>query len=323
MLVDSALTLNPADAQEHITVNGSIWYWTVFSVMLASTFAYTGMMFTVPKNERLFHYITIGIVFTASVAYFSMASDLGVTPIGIEFVRTGLNNATTRQIFYARYIDWFITTPLLLLDLLLLSGLPYATILFTIFMDEVMVVTGLLGALTASRYKWGYFTIGCFAFFFVVWQVVFVARKSARAIGSDVHRLFVGISLFTLGLWTLYPISWGLSEGGSVISSDGEAYFYGVLDLLAKPVFGFWLLFGHRGIGFERLGLTGWESMRPGSSNNAEGSHEKRSVRTSPVSTMHSSSTRAEPRRTDETSVGALHGDSLVSGETARPAETV
>lgn len=32
--------------------------------------------------------------------------------------------APTRAVYYARYIDWVITTPLLLLELLLSTGLP-------------------------------------------------------------------------------------------------------------------------------------------------------------------------------------------------------
>ncbi len=47
----------------------------------------------------------------------------------------------------------FITTPLLLLDLLLTAGLPWPTILLTILVDEVMIVTGLVGALVKSSYK--------------------------------------------------------------------------------------------------------------------------------------------------------------------------
>lgn len=46
---------------------------------------------------------------------------------------------------------------MLLLDLMLTAGLPTPTILYTIFLDEVMVVTGLVGALVKSRYKWGSF----------------------------------------------------------------------------------------------------------------------------------------------------------------------
>ena len=38
-------------------------------------------------------------------------------------------------------------------------------------------------------------------------------------------------------LWLLYPVCWGLSEGGNAITVDGEMVFYGVLDIFAGPVF--------------------------------------------------------------------------------------
>jgi bacteriorhodopsin len=59
----------------------------------------------------------------------------------------------------------------------------------------------------------------------------------------------------TAFLWILYPIAWGLCEGGNVISADSEAVFYGILDLLAKPVFGALLIWNHRNIDLARLGL--------------------------------------------------------------------
>ena len=53
----------------------------------------------------------------------------------------------------------------------------------------------------------------------------------------------------------LYPIAWGVCEGGNVIAPDSEAVFYGILDLLAKPVFGALLIWAHRGIDPATLGL--------------------------------------------------------------------
>lgn len=46
------------------------------------------------------------------------------------------------------------------MDLLLTAGLPWPTILWAIFVDWFMIVCGLAGALTQSRYKWGYFAFG-------------------------------------------------------------------------------------------------------------------------------------------------------------------
>ena len=45
-------------------------------------------------------------------------------------------------------------------------------------------------------------------------------------------------------LLTLKSI-WGIADGSRNINVDSEIVAYAVLDVLAKPVFGFWLLFTH------------------------------------------------------------------------------
>lgn len=248
---------NTTFTNNHITVRGSDWYFTVCAVMIASTFGFAGLAYTKPRSQRIFHYITAAITMVAAVAYFCMGANLGWTAIQVEFERSNPKVAgNLRQIFYVRYIDWFVTTPLLLLDLLLTCGLPTPTIAYTILMNEIMVVTGLIGALVKSSYKWGFFTFGCVAFLFVAYSVVFEGRAYARALGNDVAKVYTICGCWTIGLWFLYPIAWGVCEGGNVIPSDSEAIFYGILDILAKPCFGALLLWGHRNIEFERFGLT-------------------------------------------------------------------
>lgn len=81
------------------------------------------------------------------------------------------------------------------------------------------------------------------------------ARIGANRLGADVGRVFLTCGSLTALVWILYPVSWGVSEGGNVIAPDSEAIFYGILDLLAKPVFGALLIWGHRDIDPARLGL--------------------------------------------------------------------
>lgn len=38
---------------------------------------------------------------------------------------------------------------------------------------------------------------------------------------------------------------WGVADGARIASVDAEIVSYAVLDVLAKAVFGFWLLFTH------------------------------------------------------------------------------
>jgi len=246
---------NPTDIA--ITYQGSDVYWAVTSIMVTATFVFLGLAMTKPRHERLFHYITALVTMVASIAYFSMASNLGWASINVEFIRQrAVVAGITREIFYVRYIDWAITTPLLLTDLMLTAAMPWPNILFIIIIDEIMVVTGLVGALVSTSYKWGYFAFGCVALFYIIYVLAWEARKHANAISPEAGKTFLYCGTLTAFMWCLYPIAFGLCEGGNVISPDSEAIFYGVLDSIAKPVFGALLIWGHRNIDPASLGLT-------------------------------------------------------------------
>lgn len=138
------------------TVRGSDVYYAICAVMGTVALGVLAASFKKPRTDRIFFYITAALNMTACIAYFAMGSNLGWTPINVEFARSeAIVAGRNRQIMYARYIDWVITTPLLLMDLLLTAAMPWPTIIWTIFLDEVMIVTGLIGALVSTRYKFG------------------------------------------------------------------------------------------------------------------------------------------------------------------------
>lgn len=250
-------TVNGKTADIAITTRGSSWYFAVCGLMTVAGFAFIGMSFGKPRRDRIFHYLTASVVFVAAIAYFTMGSNLGFTPIGVEYQRSSPKvHGEFRAIYYVRYIDWVITTPLLLMDLLLTAGTPWPTLIWVIVVDEIMIITGLVGALVTSGYKWAYFVFGCVALIYIVYQLVWEARIHSRHFGQDVERAFLMCGSLTAFLWVLYPIAWGVSEGGNIIAPDSEAIFYGILDFLAKPVFGALLLWGHRNIEPARLGLS-------------------------------------------------------------------
>ncbi len=250
---------NTATTNNHITTAGSDWYWTVCAVMTVSAFGFMIHSFFKPRSQRLFHYLNATICIVAAVSYFCMASNLGWTAIEVEFLRNDSQvRGNLRQIFYVRYIDWFITDPLIIAQILLIAGLPTPTILYTLVMTEVVVVTDLVGALVKSSYKWGkclelqicqhlegdanssrtgFFTFGEVAFCFVAFAILFDGRAYARILGADVLRTFNILAAWTLVLWTVYPIIWGVSEGGNIIPPDSEAVAYGIIDLLTRRKF--------------------------------------------------------------------------------------
>jgi hypothetical protein len=85
---------------------------------------------------------------------------------------------------------------------------------------------------------------------------------------------------FLAVIWLLYPICWGVADGGNVISPLKEMIFYGILDLLAKPVFCAYHVYSLRKIPYERFLLSsGKASMGLGAGALAVGAgvaaHEK------------------------------------------------
>ena len=169
-----------------------------------------------------------------------------------------------REVYWARYVDWSLTTPLLLLDLSLLAGLAGANILVAVVADIIMVLTGLFAAFTVDQGpKWGWYTIACIAYLVIVYQLGVNGRGVVQGKDKKTATFFSSIAGFTLVLWTVYPMYvlcpsrhpvrlltrppsiWGIADGSRKVDVDAEIIAYAVLDVLAKPVFGFWLLFTH------------------------------------------------------------------------------
>jgi bacteriorhodopsin len=245
---NAVLRHNPPVAANNITTRGSNWLWAVFTIMLICTLAAIGATVGVKRHvsPRL-HYLAITILMVSTLAYFTMASNLGGTPVTEEFMRGGDRPGPTREIFYVRWIEYFITFSLEIFALLAIARTSWSTRLFVVAMTMFMIVCHLSGALVVSRYKWGYFVFGLLGYILVAWRTFTDSnRGSADAepvgehhhnTGGTVGRKHHGLVAYLLALWLFYPICWGVSEAGNVISLDGECIFYGILDILTKPVF--------------------------------------------------------------------------------------
>ncbi|KAI0780867.1 heat shock protein 30 [Trametes elegans] len=260
---NSALDLNPPNATYHLSTGGSDWLWAAFSLFGVSLLTVVALTFTRPRGTRLFHQIAIVVLTTTSLSYFSMASDLGATPVTVEFRGDG-----TRQIWFVRYIQWFISFPLLLLELLLATGLSLSDIFTTIFMGIVLVITGLVAALVPSTYKWGYYTFGVAALFYI-WYCRYVllwhGPHTTFAAGGALRSGYLLAAGYLSLLLLLYPIAWACAEGGNVITVTSEMIWYGILDILAGPVFLFFFLWELRGVDYASFGLhSGKYTDKPG-----------------------------------------------------------
>ncbi|KAK6581775.1 hypothetical protein PZA11_005472 [Diplocarpon coronariae] len=260
---------------ETVGETGTKTLWVVFVMMFLSSLAFYYLAFRVPVQKRLFHILTALITTFATLSYFAMATGDGHSYAHIIVKETHKHTPDTvqhifRQVFWARYIDWAVTTPLLLLDLAFLAGLNGANILVTIVADILMVLLGLFAAFgSTDGQKWGYYAMACVAYLVIVYQLVVPGRRAVAAKDGKTAKLFAAIGGFTLILWTLYPVVWGIGDGARKWSVDAEIVAYAVLDVLAKPVFGFWLLSAHAKSasavdGFWAHGLASEGSLRVG-----------------------------------------------------------
>jgi len=234
---------------EHITDLGHNTLWVLFVLMLLSTLTSIGLSWRVALSKRLFYQINTYVTLISTFTYFAMATGGGWSfhhlwvAHGHKHDLPDTHTVVLRQIFWARYIDWLLTTPLILFNLGALSGLSGANILNTIVANVAMTLTGLFSVYShGGKTKWGWYAMSWLAFTIVGWNLITNARATAQRRGVQV--LYNPLALYTVVVWSVYLIIWGVSDLGRTLSPNKVTIVYAVLDVLAKPVFGFWLTFG-------------------------------------------------------------------------------
>jgi len=239
---------------ERASAAGERALWVVFVLMVLASILFIVLGWGVPASKRLFHHVTTLITIVAALSYFAMATGGGIS-FKPRNVREHHNHVPDthrlvfREVYWARYIDWLITTPLLLIDLGILAGMNGASLSTAIAADIIMIVSGLFAALSHRKAPiWGWYTIACIAYLTIIYQLVINGRAAASSRGSKVSTFFYSIAGYTLIVWTAYPIVWAIADGTRIASVNTEIIVYAVLDVLAKGVFGAWLLFTHRAL---------------------------------------------------------------------------
>lgn len=159
----------------------------------------------------MFHIITAFITTFATLSYYAMATKAGVSQNEITIHHDDkhfpYDTVVYREVYWARYVDWSLTTPLLLLDLSLLAGLSGANILVAIVADVIMIMTGLFAAFTTEgSQKWGWYAMSCAAYLVVIYQLAINGRHVVSSKDKKTSTFFMAIAGFTLVLWTMYPM---------------------------------------------------------------------------------------------------------------------
>ncbi|KAF8520676.1 hypothetical protein JB92DRAFT_3111642 [Gautieria morchelliformis] len=239
----------PVPYLSHVGKGGKDALWVGFVVFLVSTLVVAVMMARQQKKYRGFHLLTMLVAGIATLSYYAMAVGSGSTyvKVGVREVQ-GQKTVDLRQIFWAREVDWALTTPLLLLELALLAGLPWLEIMSLLIVNEAMAATRLFSALHPGQAaaKWGWYAFSCLFLLGIFYMLIWNGRQCAQARPSSLSQLYTQLALYTIVLWLIYPIIFALGEGASCISSSAETIAYTILDIFAKAMFGLWLLARHK-----------------------------------------------------------------------------
>lgn len=201
------------------------WLGAVGMALGTAAFAWGGRGTT--GSERRYYLTLIGISGIAAVAYTIMALGLGWVAFD------------GRTIFVPRYIDWILTTPLIVLFLGMLAGLDRRQFAVVLTLDTVVMTFGFAAAMLPGAGRFALFGVGAIAFVALVYYLVGPATATASTGSGGKLSLYVRLRNLTIILWAIYPLLWVLGSAGvGLLTLTVEVALVAYLDLVTKVGFG-------------------------------------------------------------------------------------
>jgi bacteriorhodopsin len=112
-----------------------------------------------------------------------------------------------RQVLWLRYLNWALSTPLLLVNFALISGLPGGHLLAAIAANFVMLAAGVLGTFAGhTRVRWVWLVIVCVAYLVMLHNGGFHAQRAARGKDVQTRRFFGALSGLGFVAFALFPM---------------------------------------------------------------------------------------------------------------------
>lgn len=215
------------------------WLWAGFFGMVAGAVILFAMGFKYRNKEELNHFLLhFFVVLLATASYFAMATGDG------RFV---LDDG--RDVFFARYLDWNFTTPMLLTALTLTAlhnpFRNWALLLGLVFTDMYMILTGLFADLspTGSGQKWVWYLLSSGAFVFIYYTLWGPMRAEAKKTGERAYAVYTRNLPVLSILWLIYPLNFLFGvEGLRTYGAETSVAIYAVLDVCAKVLYGIYSL---------------------------------------------------------------------------------
>lgn len=200
------------------------WIYVAAMVLGALTFA---VWSTNPQGVPRYKYlIAIFIVVWSGAAHLGLALDQGRLLIAEQMT------------YYARYLDWIVTTPLLLLALSL-------TAMYTTFKDKtlvaglmgtsiLMILAGLIADLSLSPPRFVWYGMGVAALLVLLWGIWWPLRIQAESQGPEQTRIYRRVAGLLSVVWVGYPLVWLLGPSGlGVLTQTWDTIGFLVLALLS------------------------------------------------------------------------------------------
>lgn len=202
-------------------------FWLGAVGMAAGTVAFIWGGVAASAADRRYYAVLGSISLIAAVAYALMALEVGWIPVGDDTV------------FAPRYVDWILTTPLLLYFLALLAGSDARQIGLVVGVNTVVMILGFAAALLEGAVGYGLFVVAGIAYLGLLHLLLGPMTEKAADQDQGVEALFTSLRNLTVVLWSVYPIIWLLGPPGiGAISLTVDIMLITYLDLLTKVGFG-------------------------------------------------------------------------------------
>lgn len=210
-------------------------HWLYVAIMFGSAIAFQ-MMSRQPKNVPNYKYVIhTFVVVWSGLAYSAIALGQGQLEINGETV------------YFARYLDWVVSTPLLLLSLNLtgkytleLQGSITGGLMGT---QAIMILTGLIAELSPEDVKWFWYSAGCVALAVVLYIFWNPLLRKAQQQGPEIERVYRKSAQYLTIQWLAYPLVWLLGRMGlNLLDATTTTVLFIILPIISKAGFGFYNL---------------------------------------------------------------------------------
>lgn len=161
----------------------------------------------------------------AALMYAAMTFDIGsVTPQGYH-------------VPIPRYIDWAVTTPLLVGYTAYIAGVSRKAILGVALADFLMIAFGVGAVFLSPPTQWVFFGLSSLCHAVLLIGLYGPVRNSAFNEPPS-HRRLARLLLNYIGLlWLAYPLVWVFGPGLQLVEAEGIAVIITYLDVTAKVPF--------------------------------------------------------------------------------------